>query len=96
MTTGLAAIYIGPYHFELRELPVPEVEPGGILVRITAAGICGSDLHYYRGHLGPGNWTASHFIPCAMVVNDGHPERRRLHTPGPLLAYLGKWWLSMV
>lgn len=58
MTIGLAAVYIGPYQFELRELPVPEVEPGGILVRITAAGICGSDLHYYRGHLGPGNWTA--------------------------------------
>jgi L-iditol 2-dehydrogenase len=57
VTTGLAAIYVEPYKFELQELPVPEVEPGGILVRITAAGICGSDLHYYRGHLKPGNWT---------------------------------------
>ncbi len=57
MTSGLAAVYTGPYDFELRELPVPEVEPGGVLVRITAAGICGSDLHYYRGHLRPGNWT---------------------------------------
>ena len=57
MTTGLAALYIEPYRFELEELPVPEVEPGGVLVRITAAGICGSDLHYYRGHLKPGNWT---------------------------------------
>ncbi|MAT08437.1 MAG: zinc-binding alcohol dehydrogenase [Chloroflexi bacterium] len=57
MTTGLAAIYVEPYKFDLQELAVPEVEPGGLLVKITAAGICGSDLHFYRGHLKPGNWT---------------------------------------
>ena len=69
MTTGLAALYAGPHHFELRELPLPRVEPGGILVRITAAGICGSDLHYYRGHLGPGNWTAD---PLGRPTIIGH------------------------
>jgi threonine dehydrogenase-like Zn-dependent dehydrogenase len=37
---------------ELETLPTPEVEPGGLLVRNTAAAICGSDLHYWRndGH----------------------------------------------
>src|SRR5512144_1015082 len=35
--------------FELREYPVPEVEAGAILVRLTRAGICGSDLHIWRG-----------------------------------------------
>lgn len=29
---------------EPAELPVPQLEPGGLLVRIAAAGICGSDL----------------------------------------------------
>jgi threonine dehydrogenase-like Zn-dependent dehydrogenase len=33
---------------ELQTLPTPEVEPGGLLVRNTAAAICGSDLHYWR------------------------------------------------
>jgi threonine dehydrogenase-like Zn-dependent dehydrogenase len=33
---------------ELQMLPTPEVEPGGILVKNTAAAICGSDLHYWR------------------------------------------------
>src|SRR5207244_1190658 len=33
---------------ELETLPTPEVEPGGILIRNTAAAICGSDLHYWR------------------------------------------------
>ncbi len=35
--------------FELMELPVREVEPGGVLVRNTTASICGSDLHAWRG-----------------------------------------------
>lgn len=37
--------------FTLREYPVPEVEPGAILVRLTRAGICGSDLHIWRGEM---------------------------------------------
>jgi D-arabinose 1-dehydrogenase-like Zn-dependent alcohol dehydrogenase len=37
--------------FELREYPVPDVEPGVILVRLTRAGICGSDLHIWRGEM---------------------------------------------
>jgi L-iditol 2-dehydrogenase len=37
--------------FELREYPVPEVEPGAILVKLTRAGICGSDLHIWRGEM---------------------------------------------
>jgi D-arabinose 1-dehydrogenase-like Zn-dependent alcohol dehydrogenase len=37
--------------FELREYPVPEVEAGAILIRLTRAGICGSDLHIWRGEM---------------------------------------------
>ena len=37
--------------FELREYPVPEVEPDAVLVKITRGGICGSDLHIWRGEL---------------------------------------------
>ncbi len=37
--------------FELREYPVPEVETGAILVRLTRAGVCGSDLHIWRGEM---------------------------------------------
>lgn len=32
-----------------RDLPIPELGPGQILVRITAAGICGSDVHMWEG-----------------------------------------------
>ena len=35
--------------FQAREFPLPEVEPDGILVRVTVANICGSDLHGWHG-----------------------------------------------
>lgn len=53
---GRAAIYHGPEQpFELREFPLPPVEPDAILVQVTMAGICGSDLHIWRGEL-PGRF----------------------------------------
>src|SRR2546425_6428899 len=37
--------------FELREYPVPDPEPGAILIRLSRAGVCGSDLHIWRGEM---------------------------------------------
>lgn len=34
----------GPGHLELREVPVPQIAPDEVLVRVRACGICGSDL----------------------------------------------------
>ena len=49
MVMGKAAVFVEPYHFEMTELPPVPVEPGGIRVKVTAGGICGSDLHMYEG-----------------------------------------------
>ena len=35
--------------FEIEEYDVPTPEPGAVLLRMTQAGICGSDLHVWRG-----------------------------------------------
>ena len=35
--------------FEIDEFEVPDPEPGAVLLRMTQAGICGSDLHTWRG-----------------------------------------------
>lgn len=49
MTTHTRAIVVEPPHqLGLAEVPVPEVGPGQVLVRIHTGGICGSDLHYYQ------------------------------------------------
>ena len=38
---------------ELREYPVPAPSADEILVRTTVAGLCGSDLHIWRGEVPP-------------------------------------------
>ncbi len=49
-STGRAALFFGPGKpMELVELPVPSPEPGAVVVRVTRANICGSDLHIWRG-----------------------------------------------
>ncbi len=48
---GRAAVLVDDYRFEIRELPAPEVEPEGILVKVTGCGVCGSDLHLWRGDI---------------------------------------------
>jgi len=45
-----ALVYTGPNTVEYRDEPEPLPEPGEVLVRIEAAGICGSDMHAYLGH----------------------------------------------
>jgi L-iditol 2-dehydrogenase len=48
--TAKAAVFFGPGKpFEIKEVPIPEVEPEGVLIRVTVANICGSDLHFWRG-----------------------------------------------
>ena len=51
--TGRAVIYEGhrepPDVFRIVEYPVPEPRPGAVLLRLTLANICGSDVHTYRG-----------------------------------------------
>jgi L-iditol 2-dehydrogenase len=37
----------GPGDIRLSDEPIPEVEPGMSLVKVTAVGLCGSDLHWY-------------------------------------------------
>jgi len=47
---GKAAIFLGPGKgYQIEELPVPDPEPDGIVIKVSMAGICGSDLHFWRG-----------------------------------------------
>ncbi|HET8627816.1 MAG TPA: zinc-binding dehydrogenase [Thermomicrobiales bacterium] len=50
--TGLAALFYGVGQpMELKEYRVPEPEPGALVMRITLANVCGSDLHQWRGEM---------------------------------------------
>jgi threonine dehydrogenase-like Zn-dependent dehydrogenase len=50
--TGRAAV-VSAYGetLELRELPIPEPEPGALVVRIDRTTVCGSDVHIWQGML---------------------------------------------
>src|SRR5438067_6753052 len=49
-STGRAAIFFGPGKpFEIRELPLPEIEPDAVLIKVTLTNFCDSDLHFWLG-----------------------------------------------
>jgi len=49
--TARAAVYVGPRQpLELREYPLADPPPGGLTLRMRRANVCGSDLHFWRGH----------------------------------------------
>ncbi|OBA23602.1 sorbitol dehydrogenase [Metschnikowia bicuspidata var. bicuspidata NRRL YB-4993] len=47
-----AAVIKKPYLVETIEKEVPKIsQPTDVLVKVKFSGLCGSDLHYYRGHI---------------------------------------------
>jgi len=44
-----ACVLRKPYEVEITEMETPRPGPSEVLVRVKAAGLCGSDLHAYRG-----------------------------------------------
>ena len=49
-----AAIQTGVRQFEVREVPDPPLPEDGVLLRVTACGVCGSDLRRWREGPPPG------------------------------------------
>jgi len=93
--TGKAAVFHGPGKpFELRELPLPEMEPEGILIRVTLANICGSDLHFWRGDaplaLPEDGWIYGHEMTGVVAALGGEVKTDSLGQPlteGDRVAY---------
>ena len=49
-STVRAATLLAPRQLQVRDYPYPEsLEPGAVLLRMLASGICGTDKHTYRG-----------------------------------------------
>lgn len=49
------ALLMEPGKFEVQEDSLPEPGPDEVRIRVRAAGICGTDLEVYRGHV-PAGW----------------------------------------
>jgi 2-desacetyl-2-hydroxyethyl bacteriochlorophyllide A dehydrogenase len=44
-----AAVILQPNRIETQEVPAPEPHAGEVLVKVMASGICGTDIHIFRG-----------------------------------------------
>ncbi len=50
MTSSMRAVKVEkPHTFHVADAPVPELGPDDVLIRVRAAGICGTDLHILAG-----------------------------------------------
>ncbi len=62
--------FLGNRQAEIREFPDPHAGPGEAVVKIRASGLCGTDLHRYRGS-----------EPVDMIT--GHEPRGVIEELGP-------------
>ena len=48
--TAKAAVFKGPGKgYEMQEFEIPDPDAGAIVIKVSMAGVCGSDLHIWRG-----------------------------------------------
>lgn len=74
MATSLAAVVTAIHEpLQVQDVPIPNVEPGGVLVRVDAATLCGTDVHVWEGVSPPPNGTP--YIPghetCGTIIEIG-------------------------
>ena len=46
-----AAVYVGDGALEVRDVDLPEVAPGDVLIEVSHCGVCGTDLHLVLEHI---------------------------------------------
>lgn len=81
--TGKAAVWKGRYHIEIQDLPLPEVKKDGLLLKVDAAGICGTDGHLIKEDP-PYNAIMSHEITGTIVAMGADANRSLNIFGGPL------------
>jgi len=81
----LAAFFKTPGVVELREVERPEPRNGEVLVRVTAAGICGSDVAFFRSKQRDWHRRGHEFAGVVEKVGEGVQRLKR----GDLVAGVG-------
>ena len=83
-SSGRSAVWIENNVLGIRDVPVATPGPSDVLVRIRAAGICGSDLHGFHGEaqrrhipgIGPGHELAGEVVALGPGVDGPAPGTR--------------------
>lgn len=58
-----SAYLSGPYDLKLKEVDLPKIGRNQVLVRVKAAGICGSDVECYTGKSKEGRYDIAPYVP---------------------------------
>jgi threonine dehydrogenase-like Zn-dependent dehydrogenase len=69
-----ALVYVGPEQMEIQSVPDPAPREGEVLVGVSAAGVCGSDLHGFLGHSArrkPGLVMGHEAVATVLEVSEG-------------------------
>jgi len=69
-----AVVYGGVGHFHLRDVPEPQLEPGGMLARVACCGLCGTDYklyHAFNPRFPVGSILGHEFVATVTEVGDG-------------------------
>ncbi len=73
--TMKAAVLTGPQEITVKSVPVPPVGPGELAIRVSACGVCGSDVHMWKAGKGWGKEDPNGFILghefCGVVTDPG-------------------------
>lgn len=47
-----AGVLVGPQNIQIKQIPAPKMEPGMIEIKVSACGVCGSDIHMWKSGKG--------------------------------------------
>ena len=62
------AVLTDPRKFEYREVDIPGIGPDEGILRVEAAGLCGTDWEQYLGHLDNTPWAVRPIIPGHEIL----------------------------
>src|SRR6267143_6572000 len=73
----LACQINGPGRAEVTEVPVPRLQSGEVLIKLAAAGICGTDIEKVHGAYGPSGILGHEVSGTIASVGDGVIDLRK-------------------
>lgn len=64
--TMKASVLCDVHRLEVRDVPRPAISPYEVLIRVSAVGLCGTDVHIFAGHANYNTNEYGHAIPLAL------------------------------
>ncbi|TXT11080.1 hypothetical protein VHUM_01831 [Vanrija humicola] len=91
--TMRAVVINGPFDVKVKEVPVPKLEKDtDVLIKVHLAGLCGSDLHAYRGHEEASGYVMGHEVVGTIVETGSAVTKFKVgdHVIAPFSVSCGK------